>query len=217
MKATHIYISSRLNLRKAQDAGSLRTGGFSLVELMIALAVASIVLAAIFSIHTGLARSYTTQNVAADIQQVVRAGIDYISEDIMMAGLDSAGSAGTGIEVATSTNIRFTLDRNMNGNTDNTDSERITYAFNGVTNELDQILYEGTLSADTDNLIDNVINATFIYLDADDNDLGDPVSAANLANIRTVLISITVQEPAGRGGMVNRTYSNRVRCRNLGI
>jgi prepilin-type N-terminal cleavage/methylation domain-containing protein len=215
MKATHIYISSRLNLRKAQDFKSIRTRGFSLVELMIALAVASVVVAAIFSIHVGLARSYTTQNVAADIQQVVRAGIDYISEDLMMAGLDSAGSAGTGIEAATATNIRFTLDRNMNGIIDSTSTnlEDITYTFNAGTNRLNHT----TPSTGLEDLIDNVINATFIYLDADGNDLGDPVPAADLADIRTVLISITVQEPAGRGGMVNRTYSNRIRCRNLGI
>lgn len=215
MKATHI--SSRLNLPKTQDSKSKSSQGFSLVELMIALAVASIVMAAIYSVHNGLARSYTTQNVAADIQQVVRAGIDYISEDIMMAGLDSGGSASAGIEVATSSNIRFTLDRNMNGNIDDTDSERMTYAFNVATNRFDQCLYEGTGSDDWENLIDNVTNATFIYLDTDGNPLGDPVPAANLSDIRTVIISITVQEPAGRRGMVNRTYTNRVRCRNLGI
>lgn len=215
MKAIHI--STRLNLRKAQYCRSIRANGFSLVELMIALAIASVVAAAIFSVHASLARSYTKQNVAADIQQVVRAGIDYISEDIMMAGLDSEGSAGAGIEVATATNIRFTLDRNMNGQIDTTDSERITYAFNAVTNRLDQCLYEGTGSDDWENLMDNVINSSFAYRDADGNDLGDPVPAAQLADIRTVLISITVQEPAGRGVVVNRTYTNRIRCRNLGL
>jgi hypothetical protein len=31
------------------------------------------------------------------------------------------------------------------------------------------------------------------------------------------VISMTVEEPAGRGEPVNRTYTTRVRCRNLGI
>ncbi len=212
MKTTHM--STHFILCNALDPKSTSIRGFSLVELMIALAVASIVVAAVFSIHTVLARSYTTQNVAADIQQVVRAGIDFISEDIMMAGLDSAGSAGTGIEVATVNRIRFTLDRNMDGEFDGTNSERITYAFNPATNRLDQWFSDDddcASSPDCEYLMDNVINASFVYQDADGNPTVD------LDDIRTVLISITVQEPAGRGGVVNRTYSNRVRCRNLGL
>jgi hypothetical protein len=132
----------------------------------------------------------------------------------MMAGLDSTGSAGTGIEVATVNRIRFTLDRNMDGEFDGTNSERITYAYNNATNRLDQWFSDDddcASSPDCENLMDNVINASFVYQDAD----GNPPAA--LDDIRTVLISITVQEPAGRGGMVNRTYTNRVRCRNLGL
>ena len=35
--------------------------GFSLIELMVAMAMACIVLAAIYSLHTTLMKSYTTQ------------------------------------------------------------------------------------------------------------------------------------------------------------
>jgi prepilin-type N-terminal cleavage/methylation domain-containing protein len=212
-----VYSSNGLNIGKPGNSKLTCAKGFSLVELMIALTVASIVVAAIYGIQAVLARSYTTQNVAADIQQAIRAGIDYISEDIMMAGLDSRGSADAGIEVATATNFRFTLDRNMNGSIDDIDSERITYAFNPATNRFDQCLYEGTGSDDWENLIENVIAANFAYQDADGNDLGDPVPPADISDIRTVLISITVQEPAGRSGLINRTYANRIRCRNLGM
>jgi type IV pilus assembly protein PilW len=196
-----------------QAAGA---GGFTLIELLVTLAISSIVLAAIGSVYTGLTRSYTTQNVAADVQQTMRAGIDFVAEDIMMAGLDPKGSANARFEAASSVSMRFTSDRNMNGSIDDSDFERITYLYEPGNSRLRQCLYEGTVN-DWETFIDNVTGLIFLYLDEDGNDLGDPVAVADLNDIRTVVISMTVQEPAGRGEPVNRTYTTRVRCRNLGI
>ncbi len=86
---------------------NIRNKGFTLVELMVALGVSAVLLAAIFSIYSGLTRSYTTQNVTAEMQQVVRAGIDFMFEDIIRAGLNPNDAAGVGISVATSTSIRL--------------------------------------------------------------------------------------------------------------
>jgi type II secretory pathway pseudopilin PulG len=192
------------------------------VELLVAMAIASIVMAAIYSVYASLTRSYTTQNVAADVQQVMRAGIDFMAEDIMMAGLDPIGTDNFGfcIEGATLTTICITADRidsvtgKFNGTVDETNFERITYEFQG--NQIVVTLYdEETGSADPEIFIDNVDEFSFTYLDANGTDLGDP--PANLADIRTVVIKMTVKEPAGRGGMVERTYTTRVRCRNIGL
>ena len=200
-------------IKPSQDSRSIRARGFTLVELLVAMAVATILLAAIYSVYGGLTRSYTAQNVTADIQQVVRAGIDFMVEDIIRAGLNPLEATGFGIATATSTSIRFTADRNMNGTLDAGNSEDITYLYDTAVNRLDQDL-DGANRAP---FIDNVSSMTFIYLDADGNDLGDPVAAADLDDIRTILISMTVQEPAGRQGLIARTYSTRFRCRNLGI
>ena len=194
--------------------------GFTLVEMMVALAVASTVMAVIYSVHGGLFRSYTTQNIAADVQQTVRAGVDYMAEDIMMAGFDPEGESDAALEEAGSTKIRVTIDRNMNGKIDDSDFERISYAYNA--GRVNQILYEGTAGADSETYIDNVTNLTFIYRNADGEDLitkysNDPILEANRPEIRTVEIAITVREPAGRGGMVNRAYTTQVGCRNLGL
>jgi len=201
------------SIKPSQDSRSIRTRGFTLVELLVAMAVGAIVLTAIYSVYGGLTRSYTTQNVTADMQQVVRAGIDFMVEDIIRAGLNPQEAAGIGIATATSTSIRFTADRNMNGTIDAGNSEDITYLYDTAINRLDQFL-DG---ADRQPFIDNVTSMTFMYLDADGNDLGDPVASADLDDIRTIVISITVQEPAGRQGLISRTYSTHFRCRNLGI
>ena len=60
-------------------------------------------------------------------------------------------------------------------------------------------------------LFDNVTDLKFTYLDVFDQ------PAANPAAIKTVVISMTVTEPAGRRQSLSRTYSTRVICRNLGL
>jgi hypothetical protein len=57
----------------------------------------------------------------------------------------------------------------------------------------------------------NVSNLIFTYYD----ETGAVTTSRDA--IRTVEISMTVQLPAGRGGTVGRTYSTRVRCRNIGL
>lgn len=192
---------------------------FTLLELAVAVAIMSIVFTAIFGVFSLSSRTYTTQNVAADVQQNVRAAMEIMVMDIRMAGLDPIASLNFGVELATATKLRFTSDSidagtgDFNGVVNDTNSERITYELAG--NDLNQILYEGTGSPDSQPLISNVQNLTFTYFDGDNNNLASPVAAADLANIQTVQISITVQEPAGRGDPVSRSLTKRVKCHNL--
>jgi type IV pilus assembly protein PilW len=198
-----------------RDQFTVRPDGFSLVELMVAIAISSIVLGAIASVFAGLSRSYTTQNVAAQVQEGMRASMDFMAEDLMMAGFDPLHTAGAGIVSATASSIDFTVDRNMNGSIDATDSERINYFLSG--NQLRQRLNNDNTTDDS--VVDNVAPYGFIlsYFDESNTALPPPLSAANLAAVRTIQISLTVQEAAGRGGPVNRTYTTRVRCRNIGL
>ena len=225
-------ISMPLKSMPGSDAGRIRDRGFTLIELLVTLAVSSIVMAAIYSVYTGLTRSYTTQNAFADAQQAVRASVDIMAEDIMMAGLMDRweGYSGSPPEILTagSQEMSFTSDRNMDGAI-NGNSENITYRLVGRQLQI-------TDSIGTEVLIDNVINnelATpvplFRYFSesaadlTDDKDLishygyADPMDAddeGEREDITTVEISITVEEPAGREGMVQRTYTTRVMRRN---
>ena len=207
------------SLANTQRKPGFWTRGFTLVEMMVALAVASIVLAVIFGVYAGLMRSYTTQNVAAEVQQAVRAGIDYMAEDIMMAGFNPRAGSFIAFEEAGSTRIRVRFDRNSDLEDSSPDFGDIAYEYNAGDSRVDQ-----TEEGSTQPYIDNVTDLSFIYRNAagEDliNDLGkpDPISSdLDRADIRTVEISITVQEAAGRGKPVNRTYTTRVGCRNMGL
>ncbi|MEJ2166468.1 MAG: prepilin-type N-terminal cleavage/methylation domain-containing protein [Desulfobacterales bacterium] len=191
---------------KPQHAAAAEPAGFTLIELMVAMAVASIMLAAVVGLFTTLNKSYTRQNVAANIQQVARAGVDFMAQSIRMAGLDPDQTGDFRITAATETSITFRADLDLDGSVAGT-GETISYFLNG------QDLMSNLNP--TVPLVENVTDLTFTYLAADDSILAAPV--ADPAAIRTVQIALTVEEPAGRGGTVTRTYATEVRCRNLGI
>jgi type IV pilus assembly protein PilW len=191
--------------KKAPNPAVTEPGGFTLIELLVAMAVASIMLAAVVSLFTTLERSYTRQNAAANVQQVARAGVDFMAQSIRMAGLDPAQTGDFGITDATATSIAFTADLDLDGSVAGT-GETISYFLNG-----------DELQSNAVALVENVTDLSFIYLAADDSVLAAPVPAVDRAAIRTVQIALTVREPAGRGETVARTYATEVRCRNLGF
>jgi prepilin-type N-terminal cleavage/methylation domain-containing protein len=201
--------------------------GFSLVELLMALATSTIVLAAVYGVFNITNKNVTTQNVAASVQQSLRSAIGIMSRDIRLAGLDPIGTDRFGIEYASQTKIRFTLDSidsgtgDFNGVVDETNFEEVTYAFQG--NQIIQTLYETLSSPNSAVLISNITNLNFAYFDAAKNDLIDyglsppRVPDDRLADIRSVEILITIQEPAGRDEPISRTLTRKVECRNLGF
>ena len=231
---THLnYISIRKN-----PAG--RQTGFTLVDMLVGLAMASVLLVAVVGLFSSMGRSYTTQNVAADVQQVTRAGIDFMIREIRMAGLNPSGTAVTGIvddfdkisgyhdvhdgKIAPTdaNNFAFTMDADMDGRVDHCVDDGPANCLEADDNiESELIAYRinnGALqkyrsgSGNWEGLTeDNVSDLSFTYYDAD----GAPTTTVN--EIRAVELSMTVQQPAGRDKMVSRTYKTRVRCRNIGL
>ncbi|MBW1856266.1 MAG: prepilin-type N-terminal cleavage/methylation domain-containing protein [Deltaproteobacteria bacterium] len=60
--------------------------GFTLVELMIAVAISSIFLGAIYQIFIGQRKSYSLQNDITEMQQTIRASEHIMVREIRMAG-----------------------------------------------------------------------------------------------------------------------------------
>ncbi len=190
--------------RRSPNPAAAEPEGFTLVELMVAMVVASILLAAVVGVFTTLNKSYTKENVAADVQQVARAGVDFMAQSIRMAGLDPAQTENFGFTTATATSIAFSADLDLSGGVPGP-TETISYFLSG--DDLQS-------SLDAVPLVENVTNLSFVYLAGDDSILPSPVDRDA---IRTVRISLTVREPAGGGRTVTRTYRTEVKCRNLGI
>lgn len=71
--------------------------GFSLVELMIAVAISSAVLIGIWGVYRVQMRTGGAQEVVTDLQQNLRTAIFTMTKEIRMAGFDPSGSGNFGI------------------------------------------------------------------------------------------------------------------------
>jgi type IV pilus assembly protein PilW len=175
----------------------------------MALAILSIAFGTIYKGFEQLNRSYTTENVKAGVQQGARIAVEFMVQDIRLAGLDPLGTANAGVSAAvplpTSSWIEITADTNFDGEiSDTVDFEKITYQLDG--SELKQT---SNIDDGAETMLNNVTDLSFTFLDADDQ------STTVNSEIRSVVISLTMEKPAGRSGPISRTYTTTVRCRNL--
>ena len=205
------------NCTQRFENGKGRVSGFTLVEVLVTIAMLSIFIAASMAVLIPLSRSYTTTDVASSTQQVVRMAVEVMASDIRLAGLDPLRQADAGMLEANATSIRFTCDRvpdgeeEANGEIENDNFENINYYYEASTQSLNLRLYSGSPVQTTQQLVNNVRNLEFRYFDEEGNVTTD------LDLIRSVQISMTVEEDAGAEGTIERSYSTRVLCRNLGV
>lgn len=183
---------------------------FTLIELMVAFAAASVFIIATLTIADICIRTYGAQERVSDAQQSVRAALDLMTRDIRMAGYDpKAGSHGPtdgiGILAATETMLQFSSDLNAD-RFDSGGMENLTYFYDAAKRRLRQ--KEGG-KAYPQTFIENVSTLNFGYLDPD----GNPADRRD--QIAMVMITLTVEEKGLKGSVFRRTLTTCVNCRNL--
>jgi type IV pilus assembly protein PilW len=192
--------------------------GFTAIELLISLAIMSMTLGSVYSLYMSFIRTCTKESVKIKLQQNVRSSLDMMIRDIRLAGLDPEGTGEFGIIAATAQSIRFTADRDMDGELnipnavdgiDEPDLEHMGYEFDG-NGIVRMSLYETyPVKEISDILVENVTGLIFSYYNSKDE------TTSNLDDIRTVGIEMTITKTSGRDGPVSRTLIKRVKCRNL--
>jgi len=195
-----------------------RNSGFTLIELMVAMAIASIVLAAVVTTYALQVRSSNTQAVLTDMNQTARAALEIMTKEIGYAGYDplrlnvAAGAFVVGVQVAQSNQLAITMDiRDQSQPASNRlapdgaigdPNEQVTYAINA----------NGHLGRNTGGglqpLARNVDALDFVYLDAQGNVLAAPVAGANLANIRSVEVTIVARAGEAGGAGFTGAYTD---------
>jgi len=194
---------------KASGLKARLAAGFTVIELLMVMAILSIAFGTIYKSFEQLNRSYTTENVKAGIQQGTRIAVELMIQDIRMAGLDPLGTANAGMssgltgQLPVTNWIEFTADVNFDGDVDMGDT------FEYIKYELDDNKLWQTNHIGREVMLDNVTDLTFTYLNSADE------TTTDINEIRSVIVSLTMEKPAGRAGPISRTYTSTVRCRNL--
>ena len=235
---------------KGKKVEKFKEQGFTLLELLVVVALVGIVMAGIYSTYASQQKSYITQDQVAAMQQNLRAAMYYMGREIRMAGCDPTGDANARILNAGPATISFTLDITDNTGTGDPDgdtsdaNENITYVLYDP--DGDGINDLGRNTGGGNQLVAEDIDALdFVYLDgaSPPNVLNDPVTgnvtAANIAQIRSVQVTLLARTSRGDPGYTNNTvYQNQqgttiytapgdnnrrrllttlIRCRNLGF
>ncbi|MDD5451649.1 MAG: prepilin-type N-terminal cleavage/methylation domain-containing protein [Desulfovibrionales bacterium] len=188
-----------------------RVPGFSLIELLIAIAISGIVLSAVSSLFIMQNKSYSVQEQVAEMQQNARAAMDIMTREIRTAGCDPSGSANASIVTATSGSINFTQDLDGDGNTTGTD-ENITYSL--YTSSGIQKIGRDT-GGGNQPVAENIQALTFAYYDSAGN------TTAVLADIRQIELTITARtanpdpDYTTNGGYRTCTLTSLITPRNL--
>ena len=179
--------------------------GFTLVELLLAVAIAGVVMAGVYSVYISQESSYVAQAQVTALEQKVRAAMFFMQRDISMAGCDPTGHAGAGILTAGSHSIRFTED--LNGDGDPAEyNEDITYALY-TSKGIQKLGRKSPFTATNQPVIEGVDALDFVYLDAAGNVLPAPVS--DPSRIRSIQITLVV-----RGEKMDPHFSNTTIYRN---
>ncbi|MFH1627689.1 MAG: prepilin-type N-terminal cleavage/methylation domain-containing protein, partial [Pseudomonadota bacterium] len=186
-----------------------RAGGFSLVELLIAMAVGLVVLGAMYSVFTIQNKTFGNQEELVAMQQNVRAGMDMMAREIGMAGYDPAGVNFAGVTVSTS-QLQIQADLDGNGAIDSTSQENVIYIFDSTNKQITRYIGAGNQA-----FVENVDPFTFEYLDGSGN------VTATSANVRRIRITITGRtakpdpDYPANGGYRTYTLTSIVAPRNL--
>ena len=195
--------------------------GFTLVELIVVIAVFSVVMAGIYSIFVRSNRVYISQEQVVAAQQEARSAMDILGREIRMAGFIAtdnqpggfnlitapawAGNADSAIEIATvdggakTTTFAFKSDLDGDGNTDAV--RYIYYHSDHATANRRNTLYREVLTWSGGAWVDLSAVGEQLFLENIQSltfnyqmsDGTTSTAPANLDDIRGVVISLTAQ------------------------
>ena len=190
--------------------------GFTLVEIMVTLAIMAVVMAGVYLTFYSQQKSYTVQEQVAEMQQNLRGAMYLMSKEIKMAGCNPTGQAQAGIVTAAADSISFTMDLwgkstddPPNGSISNP-NENITYALVDFSGDqaMEIIRTDNNSGLGPQVVAENIDSLNFVYLDSNGNVTTD------LLRIRSVQITVVAKtDQADR----QKRLATHIKCRNLGM
>lgn len=193
-----------------------KSTGFTLVELLVAMALSLVVLTSVSSAFISQRKTYDAQEQMTELIQGTRGVIEIITREVKLAGFNPTGSTTlVGIPYST-TQLEIRADLDGDGTAIASDTnELIIYTHDGTNLEIDRDAGQAFSYAKL--LAENIESFTFDYLDGDGN------ATTTTADIRMVEITITARtakpDPnyAQNSGYRTYTLTSTVSPPNLAI
>lgn len=184
----------------------MKDSGFSLVEVVITMFIASILLAGIYGLVWNQQRAYSDQERVVESLRNARITLNYMAKELRMAGFKGPGSIFNGVQTAQQTSIRILDDRDQNGTTSGP-FEDITYTYDPSTM---QLLKNGQA------FMNNVTNFSLSYTMADGTLTNNPT---DLTAIRKISVAISIRSKyAGLNSQYKiTTLTSDIVPRNMGL
>jgi type IV pilus assembly protein PilW len=183
-----------------EDRKTLNNGGYTLMELMVAMVIGMIVMASVATTFTTQTRAYSAQEQINQMEQNARGALDIMSRELKMAGYKPNGGSVTGVVSYSTTSLTIQADLNADGavGTSASDNEQIAYAYDSANKKITRQV--GTAPAAT--LAENISGFTFTYYQS-----SGTTPATSATDIRRIKIAITAKtEKPDPGYQTNGGY-----------
>lgn len=198
---------------------TLRMKGFTLIEVLIALAIGSMILGVAFALTMTNRKLLVQDRTLNDISQNLQAAAEIMTDDIRLAGAD-LGSPPSQMPIIITANS-IVLARDLDPNAANTNIETRTYEYDQTTRRLNLTVATTTTAAQGPNGVINNVNAMNISVTRQDgttvSTLGDPDNISDTTswtNIRSINIELTGQIEIN-GKQVQKTLRTNIFPRNV--
>ena len=190
----------------------MKDKGFSLIELLVATAVGMVVLGSMYGVFTIQNKTLGNQEEIVAMQQSVRAGMDMMAREILIAGYNPTRATFYGVTVDAA---QLQVKADLNGDEDTADeNETIVYKYYNDSNNPYQIMRQiggGGFAP----FVENVQSFAFEYLDTNGNVTPE---SDKVLRIRITITGRTAKaDPSysANGGYRTYTLTSVVRPRNL--
>lgn len=180
--------------------------GFTIIELLIAMAIGLIVLGALCSTFILQNKTYDVQEQVTEMIQSARGALDMMTRDIQMAGYNPTGASFDGITYSTA-QLQVQSDLNGDGDTGDTD-ENIIYTYDAANFRINR---------NAQPFVDNIQAFAFEYL----NSAGTATTTTSDIRQIRVTIAARTEKPDPDFGSNNGyrvfTLKTVITPKNLGI
>ena len=194
--------------------------GFTLIELMVSIAIGLVVLASVATTFTSQTRAYSAQEQINQMEQNLRGALDIMTREIKMAGYRPNGGTVTGVVSYASSSLTIQADIDGNGTLlasgtgSDTANEQIAYVYDSVNKKITRQVGSGTAAT----LAENISAFSFAYYQSSGATLA--TSASNIRRIKIAMTGKTVKpDPSytSNGGYRTVDLSAIVTPINLGL